>query len=181
MQIDFRLMKKAAIKIQFIFATLLISANQTYAGAQPASAIPGVVATPPAAPLTSSTLTPTGTSGTTQPSLEPTVMDLPSTYTFRSSCITKSYKDAVYGDLIEPTLVKNADGTYTLHASCRNGVGVPTIDSTLVLTLTVRNINNNGINVRTISVRGKVGDKLRNCADISNLNGNIVCTAATKK
>lgn len=185
MKIDFKLMKKAAIKVSYILASLLVGASQTYAGAQPAlaqvvssSAMPGVVSAPPAAPGASN---PTAPGATTQPSLEPSVSDLPSTYTFRSSCITKSYKDAVYGDLIEPTLVKNADGTYTLHASCRNGIGVPTIDSTLVLTLTVRNINNNGINVRTISVRSKVGDKLRNCADISNLNGNIVCTPATKK
>lgn len=167
-------MKKAATKVKYILMSLLVNAAQA---AQPqavvvsAPAIPGASSTPPAA----------ASSSTTQPSLEPTVADLPSTYTFRSSCITKSYKDAVYGDLIEPTLVKNADGNYTLHVSCRNGVGVPTIDSTLVLALTVRNINNNGINVRTISVRSKVGDKLRNCADISNVNGNIVCTPATKK
>jgi hypothetical protein len=175
MENDFRLMKNTALKISYILASLLVGVSQTYAAVSP-GAIPGVVAAPPVAPTASN---PTGS--TSQPSLEPSVADLPSTYTFRSSCITKSYKDAVYGDLIEPTLVKNADGTYTLHASCRNGVGVPTIDSTLVLTLTVRNINNNGINVRTISVRSKVGNKLRNCADISNLNGNIVCTPATKK
>lgn len=153
-----------------------------------ATPIPGTVFSPPVAPVApvpGATPAPgaltSGASPTTQPSLEPSVSDLPATYTFRSSCITKSYKDAVYGDLIEPTLVKNTDGTYTLHASCRNGVGVPTINTTLVLTLTVRNINNNGINVRTISVRGKVGDKLRNCADISNVNGNIVCTPAAPK
>jgi hypothetical protein len=171
-------MKKTAVKIKYTLISLLISAahaQQPQAVVVSAPQIPGTIASASSAPPTAAA------SATTQPSLEPSVADLPSTYTFRSSCITKSYKDAVYGDLIEPTLVKNADGTYTLHASCRNGVGVPTIDSTLVLTLTVRNINNNGINVRTISVRGKVGDKLRNCADISNVNGSIVCTPATKK
>ncbi|MES2608377.1 MAG: hypothetical protein V4544_06585 [Pseudomonadota bacterium] len=183
-------------KIQYLIASLLIGTNITHAdiGAQPpqslviaAPAIPGVVSIPPVSPalavssVSSSTPAAAALSPATQPSLEPSVADLPATYTFRSSCITKSYKDAVYGDLIEPTLVKNADGTYTLHVSCRNGVGVPTIDSTLVLTLTVRNINNNGTNVRTISVRSKIGDKLRNCADISNVNGSIICTPAIKK
>ena len=144
-----------------------------------ANMIPGTTLTQPqiisTAPIVSSP------PSKTPPSLEPSITDIPATYTFRSSCVTKSYKDAVYGDLIEPTIVKNADGTYTLHASCRNGVGVPTIDSTLNLTLVVRNINNNGTNMRTISVRSKIGDKLRNCADISNVDGNIVCTPATKK
>lgn len=190
-------MKKAVLKIQYIVASLLVSATQTYASIGTASPqlqvvspapIPGTVPTPPTSPVSAAS-TPAASSAVSsslkasaaQPSLEPTVADIPSTYTFRSSCITKSYKDAVYGDLIEPTLVKNADGTYTLHVSCRNGVGIPTIDSTLNLTLIVRNINNNGINVRTISIRSKVGDKLRNCADISNVNGNIVCTPPNPK
>lgn len=162
------------IKFSSIIMALFVGNIQLHADVLPGSTLmqPQVIST---APMASSPATPP------PPSLEPTVADIPATYTFRSSCVTKSYKDAVYGDLIEPTLVKNADGTYTLHASCRNGVGVPTIDSTLILTLVVRNINNNGTNMRTISIRSKVGDKLRNCADISNLNGSIVCTPPTKK
>ena len=124
---------------------------------------------------TTTTVTTPTTSTTALPSLEPVIKDIPSTYTFRSSCITKSYKDSVHGDLSEPTLVKNTDdGTYTLSVTCKNGYGYP-VSATINLTLAIYNFDG-----RIISVRSRVKGKLKNCADIANADGKLICIPATK-
>ncbi|MBA4250039.1 MAG: hypothetical protein C0432_03795 [Candidatus Puniceispirillum sp.] len=110
-------------------------------------------------------------------SLIPNVTDIPSTFTFRASCIKKTYVDGFYKrQLNEPALKRNEDGIYTLYATCLNGLGVPT-DTKLKLKLIIRYIGE----VRTISIRSIVDSskRYRNCADVSNRNGNLECIPAS--
>jgi hypothetical protein len=152
-----------------------------YAAPVPAPALmPAPAIVPSSAPPTNSDPLLTGTvapQASTTTSLDAAVSDIPATFTFRASCIKKSYKDSVYGDLIEPTLVKNGtDDTYTLHTTCLNGVGIPMLGSTIAMKLVVRYLNN----ARTISIRSWINGKLRNCADIANANGKLICVPPTK-
>ena len=111
--------------------------------------------------------------------LTPIVTDIPSTFTFRASCIKKTYVDSFYQrQLNEPALVSEADGQYTLYATCLNGLGVP-IDTKIKLKVIIRNMGE----IRTISIRSIVdaSNKLRNCADICNRNGILECVPPPKK
>lgn len=111
--------------------------------------------------------------------LTPIVTDIPSTFTFRASCIKKTYVDSFYQrQLNEPALVSEADGQYTLYATCLNGLGVP-IDTKIKLKIIIRNMGE----IRTISIRSIVdaSNKLRNCADICNRNGILECVPPPKK
>lgn len=141
------------------------------------------------APVASSTTTPVATAGVataaavaaTAPAqaLTPIVTDIPSTFTFRASCIKKTYVDSFYQrQLNEPALVGEADGQYTLYATCLNGLGVP-IDTKIKLKIIIRNMGE----IRTISIRSIVdaSNKLRNCADICNRNGILECVPPPKK
>lgn len=114
-----------------------------------------------------------------QNSLEPQVTDIPSTFTFRASCIKKTYVDGYYKTQMNaPTLVRTSDkGIYTLYATCLNGLGVP-IKTKIKLKLIVRHIGD----IRTISIRSIVDatKRYRNCADISNRNGILECVPAKK-
>ncbi|MDP3371637.1 MAG: hypothetical protein Q8S21_01910 [Candidatus Paracaedibacteraceae bacterium] len=105
-----------------------------------------------------------------QQTLDAQITDIPSTFTFRTSCIKQSYNDTKYGKLNEPYLVKEQNGIYTIHATCLSGSGIPILDSTLSLILVVRNLDQ-----RSISIRSNVNGQLKNCADIANNNGKLVC------
>lgn len=110
-------------------------------------------------------------------SLEPNVNDFPSTFTFRSSCIKKTYVDGFYQkQLNQPTLVKNGNGSYTLYATCLNGLGVPT-ETKINLKLIIRYAGD----IRTISIQSIIdsSQRYRNCADIANTNGVLRCIPAT--
>jgi hypothetical protein len=139
------------------------------------------------APVANSTTTPVAAAGAaaavaaTAPAqaLTPIVTDIPSTFTFRASCIKKTYVDSFYQrQLNEPALVSEADGQYTLYATCLNGLGVP-IDTKIKLKIIIRNMGE----IRTISIRSIVdaSNKLRNCADICNRNGILECVPPPKK
>ncbi len=112
-------------------------------------------------------------------SLVPLITDIPSTFTFRASCIKKTYIDGFYKkQLNAPKLVRNGNGVYTLYATCLNGLGVP-VDTKIKLKLIIRHIGD----IRTISIRSIVDHtkRYRNCADISNQNGILVCTPPAKQ
>lgn len=112
-------------------------------------------------------------------SLIPLITDIPSTFTFRTSCIKKTYIDGFYKrQLNAPKLVRNGNGVYTLYATCLNGLGVP-VDTKIKLKLIVRHIGE----IRTISIRSIVDStkRYRNCADIANGNGVLMCIPAKKK
>ena len=113
-------------------------------------------------------------------SLEPKISDIPSTFTFRASCIKKTYMDGYYKtQLEEPKLVRASNnGIYTLFATCLNGLGVP-IKTKIKLKLIIRHIGD----IRTISIRSIVdASKIyRNCADIANRNGVLECIPAQLK
>lgn len=112
-------------------------------------------------------------------SLVPLITDIPSTFTFRSSCIKKTYIDGFYKrQLNAPKLIRNGNGIYTLYATCLNGLGVP-VDTKIKLKLIIRHIGD----IRTISIRSIIDHtkRYRNCADIANRNGVLDCVPVKKK
>jgi hypothetical protein len=180
-----------------IFATaflgLSLLSSLAYSGANPArkptSSIPASTPTPSANVTTlatnASTMqtqdvdTATAVSDAiSERSLVPLITDIPSTFTFRASCIKKTYVDGFYKkQLNAPKLVRNGNGVYTLYATCLNGLGVP-VDTKIKLKLIIRHIGD----IRTISIRSIVDHtkRYRNCADISNRNGILACIPPAK-
>ena len=111
--------------------------------------------------------------------LIPKITDIPPTFTFRSSCIKKTYVDGYWKQqLDEPTLIRQDNGLYVMYATCLNGLGVPT-KTKITLKLIVRYVGD----VRTISIRSIIdkSNVYRNCADIANRNGIIECIPPLKQ
>lgn len=107
----------------------------------------------------------------TPKTLNAQIEDFPQTFTFRNKCIQQTYSDKNYGTLYEPYLVKENNGTYTLHATCSNNLGTPNVDSSINLILAVRNLDQ-----RYISIRSTVNGAVRNCRDITaNADGKLIC------
>ena len=164
-------------KIAFVMINMLImGVNNAISGVAQTTPVSPTAAASPVATVSTSTAV---AANTATQSLVPVVSDIPSTFTFRASCIKKTYVDSFYQrQLNEPALVAEADGQYTLYATCLNGLGVP-VDTKIKLKIIIRNMGE----VRTISIRSIVdaSNKLRNCADVCNRNGVLECVPPPKK